>query len=145
MRLVRCKDQSHETLEEFYGASGVEEPTEFWLRAGQTMLALIDRLRALPDDRAAWGLTSHFHLILLAEDTSNSPWLVRIVAADATLYSVAYLMPERFAPWPNAYVTGESRSEDEAVAMILKAMEMSKGWPAPLGNDSSRSGVPSSR
>jgi hypothetical protein len=37
-------------------------------------------------------------------------------------------MPERIAPWPQAYVKGEARSEDEAVRMIEVAMDKSEGW-----------------
>jgi hypothetical protein len=41
---------------------------------------------------------------------------------------VEYLMPERSAPWPHAYVKGEARSEDDAVRMIEIAMDQSEGW-----------------
>lgn len=45
-------------------------------------------------------------------------------------------MPTAVAPWPDARVQGEARSEarseDEAVRMILIAMERSEGWQVPL-------------
>ena len=95
------------------------------------MLSLIERLRSLADDRQVWGLTSHFTLCLLAADTYQSPWFVRAVAVDRHSYFIQYLMPERLAPWPDASVGGTARSEDEAVEMVVKAMELSEGWRSP--------------
>jgi hypothetical protein len=53
---------------------------------------------------------------------------VIVVAVDPTSYFIEYLMPAAAAPWPDARVQGEARSEDEAVRMILIAMERSEGW-----------------
>jgi hypothetical protein len=58
----------------------------------------------------------------------TSPWFVIISALDKRNYSVEYLMPERVAPWSQAYVRGEARSEDDAVQMVVTAMEKSEGW-----------------
>jgi len=128
MHLTRCQDQKRQTLEEFY-----TEPTEPVTReGGQVMLALLARLRALPDDRRVYGLTSLYRLCFLAEDTWESPWFVIVAALNKQNYYIEYLMPERDAPWPRAYIRGEARSEDEAVQMILTAMERSEGWkPRP--------------
>ncbi len=95
---------------------------------GKTMLSLLARLRALPDGRHVWGLTSHYRLCLLSEDSSASPWFVIVSALDMRNYYVEYLMPERVAPWPHAYVRGEARAEDDAVQMVVTAMEKSEGW-----------------
>ena len=95
---------------------------------GETMLSLLSRLRALPDDRQVWGLTSHHWLCLLATDSWETPWFVKVLALSDRNYRIEYLMPERVAPWPKAYVAGEPRSEDEAVQMIQTAMEKSEGW-----------------
>ena len=92
------------------------------------MLDLISRLRSLPDERPVFGKTSLHRLGLLAEDTSESPWFVIISANDKQNYFVEYLMPKTLAPWRNAYVQGPAGSEDEAVKMILIAMERSEGW-----------------
>jgi hypothetical protein len=128
MHLTRCQDQKRQTLEEFY-----TEPTEAVTReGGQAMLALLARLRALPDERRVYGLTSLYRLCFLAEDTWQSPWFVIVAALNQRNYYIEYLMPERDAPWPRAYIRGEARSEDEAVQMILTAMERSEGWkPRP--------------
>lgn len=127
MHLVRCKDQKRATLEEFYGeAAASDDPVS--RKGGAAMLDWIARLRALPDDRQVYGLTSHYHLCLLSQDTAASPWFVIIVASDERSYYIEYLMPEHEAPWPNAYVRGEARSMDDAVRMVVTAMERSGGW-----------------
>jgi hypothetical protein len=75
-----------------------------------------------------FGLTSHYRLCLRAQDTPEAAWFVIVSALDKWNYYVEYLMPQSMAPWPGAYVRGEARSEDEAVKMILTAMEKSEGW-----------------
>lgn len=92
------------------------------------MLALISRLRVLEDARIVYGLTSHYHLYLLAQDTAQSSCLVSVIAGDKQHYYIEYLIPESIAPWPKAWVRGEAHSEDDAVSMILIAMEKSEGW-----------------
>ena len=126
MHLVRCNDQKSKTLDEFYKEMSEADRVE--REIGTTMLSLLAHLRALPDGRNVWGLTSHYRLCLLAEDSYETPWFVTVVALNERNYFVEYLMPERVAPWPHAYVRGEARSEDEAVQMILTGMEKSEGW-----------------
>jgi hypothetical protein len=127
MNLTRCKDQTRATLDEFYGrARNSDEPVS--RKGGQAMLDLIARLRAWPDDRNVFGLTSLNRLCLLSQDTYTSPWFVIVCAVDAQNYYIDYLMPEREAPWPHARVQGEARSVDDAVRMIITAMEKSGGW-----------------
>lgn len=92
------------------------------------MLGLMARLRALPNAIQVYGLTSLDRLRLLAEDSWKSPWYVIIAALDARHYFIEYLVPDHSAPWRNAYMKGEARSEDEAMEMIVTAMEKSEGW-----------------
>ena len=92
------------------------------------MLDWIARLRALPDDRRIFGLTSHYRLCLLSQDDYTSPWFVIISALDERNYYVEYLMPENEAPWQAAYVRGEARSAEDAVWMVVTAMDKSGGW-----------------
>ena len=131
MHLTRCQDQRRQTLDEFYTErTSSTEPVS--REGGQAMLDLLARLRGLPDAHRVYGLTSLHRLCLLAEDTYDSPWLVIVAALDKRNYFIEYLMPAAVAPWPRAYVRGEARSEDEAVQMILTAMEKSEGWrPRP--------------
>ncbi|MFT3788027.1 MAG: hypothetical protein QM770_17960 [Tepidisphaeraceae bacterium] len=134
MRLTRCKDQKSKTLEEFYGEL-VREDGYVGREGGKAMLDLIGRLRVLPDNRLVFGLTSHARLVLLAEDTYESPWFVIVSALDKRNYFVEYLMTESVAPWPGAYVRGECRSEDDAVRMIETAMDRCEGWRSRHGMD----------
>ena len=127
MHLTHCQDQKKQTLEEFYTEVS-QQDSVVCREGGRAMLDIIARLRALPNDRRVYGLTSHHRLCLLAENTYRSPWFVIISALDSRNYYVEYLMPTRIAPWPQARVRGEARSEDEAVQMILTAMEKSEGW-----------------
>jgi hypothetical protein len=127
VQLTRCQDQHPETLDDFYGDLARSENV-VTRRSGETMLHLIKRLRALPNERRVYGLTSLSRLCLKAEDTSDSSWSVIVSVLDERNYFIEYLMPDRLAPWPNAYVKGEAGSEDEAVQMILTAIERSEGW-----------------
>jgi len=127
MQLIRCKDQTRCTLDEFY-TELLQSSEPVTHESGKTMLALLARLRGLPDKRVAYGLTSHYRLCLLAEDTSKSPWFVIISVLDVRNYFIEYLMPAPVAPWPSAYVKGEAHSEEDASQMILIAMKKSEGW-----------------
>lgn len=124
MQLERCSDQRSQTLDEFYEDIAKGEYPD----RGKAMLDLIARLRALPDTRRLFGLTSLDDLCLLAQDTYLSPWYVRIAVLSHTSYFIEYLMPAAVAPWPGAQVRGEAHSEDETVEMVLTAMERSGGW-----------------
>jgi hypothetical protein len=127
MHLTRCHDQESKTLDEFF--ERVSRRDDVVCReGGKAMLDLIARLRALPDSREVYGLTSHHRLCLLAADNYQSPWFVIISALDKRNYFVEYRMPDDVAPWPGAYVRGYTSSVDRAVQMILTAMEKSEGW-----------------
>ena len=93
-----------------------------------TVLVRCRCLGALPDGRRVFGLTSHYTLCLLAKNSYESSWFVRIIASGPQDSVVEYLMPERIAPRPNAYVRGEARSEEQAVQMVLTSMDESEGW-----------------
>src|SRR4051812_42735407 len=110
MLLTRCKNQKSKTIEEFYGEI-VQHNGDVGREGAEAMLDLIGRLRALPDDRRVFGLTSLSRLVLLAEDTYTSPWFVIVAALDKRNYFVEYQMPDAIAPWPGACVRGECRSE----------------------------------
>ena len=93
MHLIGCQDQKEQHLDAFY-----TEVTQ-WDQAvsreiGKVMLSLVARLRALPDERRVFGLTSHLRLCLLAEDTWKSSWYVIVSALDSRNYTVEYLMPQ---------------------------------------------------
>lgn len=127
MRLARCKDQAKAPLDQFFEELTLQE--DYAGRDGaKAMLGLISRLRASDCPHRVYGLTSHDRLCLLAEDSYASSWFVIVSALDSNNYRVEYRMPDRLSPWPEAYVTGESHSEDGALRMVLIAMERSEGW-----------------
>ena len=93
------------------------------------MLGLFRRMRQHHSGRHAWALTSHYHVVLLAEDSSQSPWYVKFVAGSPSEYRVWYLLPESGEQWTT--LSAATDNEDSAVAMILEAMELSGGWAVP--------------
>jgi len=127
MQLVHCKDQATLPMERFYG-DAAQHKADFVRSRARLMIDLIARLRALPDDRRVWGLTSHMSLCLLSRDDCASPRYVVVEAVARHCYFVEYLMPPVLAPWRGAYVRGEARSEDEAVQMVVIAIDRSGGW-----------------
>lgn len=131
MHITRCQDQKHRTLEEYFGQEiHPEDPRPYEYDDEGAMISLIQRLRALPDVRQVYGLTSGRELCLLAQDMQSAPCFVKIgaVSKRMSMYFIEYLVPPHKAPWPQAYVTGMASSEDEAVQMILLGMEKSGGW-----------------
>ncbi|MES2692920.1 MAG: hypothetical protein V4773_05560 [Verrucomicrobiota bacterium] len=127
MIIERCSDQKSQSLDEFYGYTGKNSR-----EMGAAMLDLLAALRASADERRVWGLTSMLRLCLLSENTYKSPWHVIVAALDHRNYFIEYRMPPRLAPWPEAHVRGEARSLDDALKMVLIAMDNSEGWQ-PLG------------
>ncbi len=115
MQLIKCQDQKKQTLDEFYMEISLHEGFE---KVGKSMIDLINKLRAVSDDRQVFGLNSLYRLCLLSKDAGQSPWYVIIAAIGEQMYRIEYLLPERHAPWPDAYVMGEARSEDEAVEIF---------------------------
>lgn len=129
MILERCTDQKPNTLDAFYAEiASAEDPIS--RSGGLAMLDLLAALRGYPNPRQMWGLTSHYRLCLLAQNTYIAPWYVIIAALDHRNFSIEYLMPEKNAPWAGAYVKGEAQSLEAAVAMVLIAMDRSEGWLA---------------
>ena len=127
MKIIRCSDQKARTLDEFY--SDLLSKDDLAKSTGEATSSLIARLRALEDERVVYGLTSHYSLCLLSRDDYSSPGYVTISASCESDYTIEYLMPSDQAPWHRpARVSGIARSEDEAVEMILIAMEQSRGW-----------------
>lgn len=87
------------------------------------MNALIAKLKSSSDQFEAWGLNSMDSLCLMPSDQLSDRFVRISCGGD---YHVEYRMPSTEAPWPNAWVTGTAQSEDEAVQMILTAIERSK-------------------
>lgn len=125
MKITRRKDQSG-SLRDFYMEACASDD-EVTSGIGLSMLHLIERLEASSDEREAWGLTSLYSLCLLPADENQSAQYVRVIATTGH-YCIEYRMPGDIAPWPDACVKGETSSEDEALRMIVLAMDRSGGW-----------------
>lgn len=130
MIIERSGEQKSKTLDAFYAQHAQQGMPE----GATAMLDLLAALRAHPDPRRVWGLTSLARLCFLAQDTWKSPWYVIVGALDQRNYYIEYRMPPDIAPWPEAYVRGEAQSQEEAVKMILIAMDASQGWSSSPPN-----------
>lgn len=127
MQLTRCKDQDYDTLDgEYEKLARCDDALS--RERGAKMLGLLARLRAVPDDKRVFGVTSHRRLLLMAEDSHQSPKFVIVSVLSKFEYHIEALLPEWAAPWPVAYVRGFAQTEDEAVEMVLTAMTVSEGW-----------------
>jgi hypothetical protein len=127
MAFQRATCQSRRSLREHYEAEANGSDPHV-APAARLMIQLIERLETTFQDRSVWGLTSLYHLKLLAADDWKTPWYVSIAPAVSGRFAIEYLLPEGEAPWPNARVLGESESVEAAVDMILLAMQKSRGW-----------------
>ena len=126
MPIIRCSDQKTQTLEQFYSERLNEKNSS---ETGKAMLSIIDSLNNAFQQTTIFGLTSHYHLILLFQDSFKTDWYVSVVALDNRHYFIEYLMPEKIRPWPYAKVKGEAQSLEEAMKYISIGMSESLGWP----------------
>lgn len=123
MPIIRCSDQKHATLGQFY-TDGDDQQT---LDMGARMLSLINLLDTKFKNTTIFGLTSLYRLNLLASDTYKSPWYV-CFATDGRIFYIDYLVPESEQPWKYARVSGEAETLEQAYKYILIAMTKSEGW-----------------
>jgi hypothetical protein len=102
---------------------------------GRAMVDILPDLHEMSRTRDVWGLTSHYHLWLLAADDYKSRWLVEIIGYSGE-YVIGFRLPEADEPWPNAVVRGTARTKTDALEMIETAMVRSGGWlrGEPLSN-----------
>jgi hypothetical protein len=114
-------------LEEFYrelSASSDNTTAEI----GLMMLRLLPEIPNTFRGKRVWGLTSHYHLCLLAADDYRTPWYVRIIGYSGSRYEIHYKMSEVDQPWPDAFVAGSAKELAQAVDMIGIAMARCGGW-----------------
>jgi hypothetical protein len=95
---------------------------------GNNMLCLLPMLSEFCKPFEVWGLTSLYHLWLLAADDWRSPWLVRITAYPGDEYRISYRMAEVDAPWPDALAEGLASDKLTACQFVLIGMKRSGGW-----------------
>src|SRR5207245_2633820 len=104
-----------QTLEEFY-AELENSPESHTREIGAGMRKLLAVLPSVLSGVRAWGLTSHYHLILCSQDDYQSEHYVMITCFPGDRYDIEYRMPTNFAPWQGAWVKGYDRRLPDAVA-----------------------------
>jgi hypothetical protein len=131
MTLRRASCQSAGTVEAFYQrlAESTHDDTAV---LGRAMVTFLAHLAPLFEGRDIWGLTSHYHLVLLAEDDYRSAWLVRVIAQPGLGYEIRYRWSDGDAPWNEAQVSGFAATVEDAVRMVGVAMTRSRGWSGPV-------------
>lgn len=124
----QLEGSSGQTLEEFYLDLGQRYPR--YTNSSNAMITLLQSLQALPDSRQFIALTSHSSLCFVPDDSPNAFWwyLVKVAANDKHEYHISCRIPDRIAPWNEARVEGVADSVDQAISMILKAIDYSEGW-----------------
>jgi hypothetical protein len=115
------------SLDDFYGQSGFLEKIQRYPDQ-LAMRLLIAALRRSPTAFRAYAMTHMHELGLRSVDDEKAREFVSIRASDEHSFFVKYSMPEAGAPWPHAWVQGHATSVDDATAMVLTAMDMSRGW-----------------
>jgi len=126
MPIIRCSDQKGQSLEEFYSEKRTHKDS---LEIANVMLSIIDLLNREFSNTTIFGLTSIYHLNLLAHNSYQTDWYVSIIALDERNYHIEYLMPENKRPWSYAKVKGDAKSLEEAMKFISIGMYESNGWP----------------
>jgi len=127
MPIKRASCQRSKSLEGFY--EDVAASTDSVCSSiGRQKLELLPMLAEVCEPFAVWGLTSHYHLWLLAVDEPSTSWLVSISAFPGLGYRIQYRMAVSDAPWPEALVEGMAADEADACRLVLIAMKRSGGW-----------------
>ncbi len=124
MPLYRCSVQQKATLAEHY-AGLLDHPSS--KEAGEAMIAFIEKVNEVFPKTEIWALTSHYFLNLRPQDDHTLNTYV-VVMASGSSYSLEYLLPPELAPWPNAYVQGNTPTLDQAIEYLKIAMVESRGW-----------------
>lgn len=127
MPLKRASCQESTTLEGFYQKLAASDDS-VTAAVGNEMSSLLPVLSESFRSIDVWGLTSLYHLWLLAADDWRSPWFVRISAYPGHEYRISYRMAEVDAPWPDALVEGLASDTQTACEFVLIAMKRSGGW-----------------
>jgi len=125
MPIKKCKDQDYSTLQEFYTDPKVPKPI------GEATLKLISWLNETFKTTEIFGLTSHYRLVLLSENSSSANSNV-IISAMGIRYYFEYLIPTEEAPWEHAHITGFTDNFEDAKKYILLCIKKSKGWESSV-------------
>ncbi len=133
MELRECACQSGtSTLEEGYSDK------EFGCDINTAMIRLIKLIREHPSKRTAYGLISVGRLCLLSQDGYTTPRWVTIFAHPPIghmpdKYIIECTMPVTLSPWLYPTLRQEVTGVEEALEIVLLAMDYTRGWDATIG------------
>ncbi len=133
MPITRNTNQSEISLEEFYLESisigeKFGKENDFNVRAGKSMIQLLEMINEIFKDTQIWGLTSLKRLVIQKENDWKSDWYIIITGGGHEQYTIEYLLPKNIRPWENARVRGEAKNLEEAKRYLIIAMNECGGW-----------------
>jgi len=123
---TNSKQKKDRTLEEFY-IDLKNSSDKVTSEIGSNMLQFIEMINSIFKQTEIWGLTSHYHLVLQAEDKWDSEWYIK-VGSLGNEYYFEYLLPDDKKPWDYAAVKGVAQSLEEAKKYLLISMKNCSGW-----------------
>lgn len=120
MKLKRTHSQEQETLEDYYLSIG-KDVDPFAEECSRMMVAFIRYLERHNIGADKGISTALQQLVFRPAPDISGPSV--IVSAWAGVYKIQYALPAEEAPWPYAYVAGETRDVAKAAQMLLSAFE----------------------
>ncbi|TPN83866.1 hypothetical protein [Aquimarina algicola] len=125
MPIKRNRNQDDQTLIEFY-TEKTKTPYGFTKGAATLMLHWIERINEELKETKIWADTANLHLNLQNVDDFSENFVT--IATSTDEYHIDYKVPSESEPWENARTRGSTKSLDDAMKMLKKAMIYSKGW-----------------
>ncbi len=129
MRITRITAQKDERLADYYAREANwyrEHDKSTFADMLSTMVDLLDYLTTSVDGPSVYAVTSHFRLRLISGDDYTLPTLATVEAVidgpNTFGFEIAYEMPQKDAPWNNAWVRGLAFDVPQAAEMILIAL-----------------------
>jgi hypothetical protein len=124
VEICRITDQP-QPLEAFYGEMATLGRTNDFSKVGVRMLDLLRRLREI-EGPLIWAVTSHASLHFVPDNDWRLPALVSI-RSDGNWFAIEYRMPPGEAPWPDAYVRGQTDDVTRASEMVAFGLTKATG------------------
>ena len=127
MPIKRVHYQGGRDLLNFYNQESTQESGVHPLKA-KNMIKVLELLEQLFKDFTVYAVTSHFSLILSANDDHESKVRIGNIGAE-NLNTVAFELPKEKAPWKGAWVEDILLYTIENLENhILIAMKESEAW-----------------
>jgi hypothetical protein len=124
VEIRRITDQPR-TLEEFYGEMSALGHGNDFSKVGARTLGLLGHLRAI-EGPPIWAVTSLASLNFVADNDWRLPVLVSIQCG-GNWFAIEYRMPPNEAPWPEAFVRGQTDDMARACEMVAFGLTKATG------------------